>query len=200
MPIYILAPAGYDACSMAPALKERVINFTKPFRHVLRADRDDVYIGALSDLNGNVVNMFDVQPGELYTFGDLAMFPKRKEKIVACVGFVVHKIEESDVLQQIATATFYYVSLLTMGQVDFPNFTKLTGYGKLITYNFNNVSRDHYQSRFHVESLATGFTRPAGYEDLIPGRILYYAMEFDRNVYVATIIAKTDDFITLLYW
>lgn len=88
-----------------------------------------------------------------------------------------------------------------MGQVDFPNFTKLTGYRKLITYSFNkDVSRDHYQSRFHVESLATGFIKPAGYEDLIPGRILYYAMEFDRNVYVATVIAKTDEFMMLLYW
>ena len=193
---------------MAPALKERVINFMKPFRLILRTNgdgeiiperSDDLFTGVLCDLTGNKVNMFDVQPGELYTFGDLAMFPNHKE-IITCVGFVVHKIEESDVLQQNATASFYYVSPLTMGQVDFPNFTKLTGYGKLITYNFNNVSRDHYQSRFHVESLATGFTKLAGYEDLIPGRILYYATEFDRNVYVATVIAKTDEFITLLYW
>lgn len=98
-------------------MKERVMNFTKPFRLVLRTNGDgeiipeqsnDVYTGALSDLNGNVVSMFDVQPGELYTFGR-AIFPNRKE-IVACVGFVVHKIEETDVLQQNATATFYYVS------------------------------------------------------------------------------------------
>lgn len=89
---------------------------------------------------------------------------------------------------------------MTMGQADFPNFTKLTGFGKLITYDFSRARRDYYKSRFHVESLATGFIRPANYEDLIPGRVLYYAMAFDRNVYVATIIAKTDEFITLLYW
>lgn len=190
-------------------MKERVINFTKPFRITLRANgdgeiipelSDDVYTSVLLDLNRNEVNMFDVQPGEQYLIADDFTYFLDRKKIVTCIGFVVHKIEETDALKQTATATFYYVSPLTMGQVDFPNFTKLTGYGKLITYNFNNVSRDHYQSRFHVESLATGFTKLADYEDLIPGRILYYATEFDRNVYVATVIAKTDEFITLLYW
>lgn len=87
-----------------------------------------------------------------------------------------------------------------MGQIDFPNFTKLTSFGKLITSHFKNGSESYYMKRFHVESPATGFIRAANHEDLVPGRILYYTMEFDRNVYIATVIAKTNDFITLLYW
>lgn len=101
-------------------MKERVINFTKPFRHVLRANgdgeiipevSDDVYTGALLDLSGDKVNMFDVQPGEQYLIADDHFtYHLSHKKIVTCVGFVVHKIEEADALQQNATATFYYVS------------------------------------------------------------------------------------------
>jgi hypothetical protein len=105
---------------MAPALKERVIKFHKPFRITLRPNgdgeiipevSDDIYTSVLLDLNSNEVNMFDVRPGDQYLIADdhftYHIGPK---KIVTCVGFVVHKIEETDVLRQNATATFYYVS------------------------------------------------------------------------------------------
>lgn len=101
-------------------MKERVIKFRKPFRITLRSSgdgeiipvlSDDVYTSVLLDLNSNEVNMFDVRPGDQYLIADdhftYHLGPK---KIATCVGFVVHKIEESDVLQRTATATFYYVS------------------------------------------------------------------------------------------
>lgn len=75
---------------------------------------DDVYTGVLLDTSGNKVNMFDVHPGEQYLVADdhftSVTYYLNRKKIVTCVGFVVHKIEETDVLQQNATATFYYVS------------------------------------------------------------------------------------------
>lgn len=105
---------------MAPALKERVIKFRKPFRITLRTNgdgeiipalSDDVYTSVLLDLNSNEVNMFDVRPGDQYLIADDHFtYLHGPKKIVTCVGFVVHKIEEADALKQTATTTFYYVS------------------------------------------------------------------------------------------
>lgn len=113
--------AGYDACSMALILKEHVIEFRKPFRITLHTNgdgeiiperSDDMYTSGLRDLSGNQVNMFDVQPGEQYLIaGDHFSYHLGRKKIAICVGFVVHKIEETDAPgQQTATTTFYYMS------------------------------------------------------------------------------------------